>query len=128
MDTLEKRIRELNREILRLKTSQPLISGMKTWWAQHTFELEAIVPDPYSPQVNTSYYFEITYADGTQPILTDVGVVADTNVWLAMAVLEEPVGNKQVFVIWDTGYGSTVDLWFSSTRQIMGIRRIGPPN
>lgn len=128
MDTLEKRIRELNREILRLKTSQPLVAGMRTFWAEHTFELEAKVTDQDSSAIYTSYYFEITYTEGEQPILTDVGASPDTGTWLGMAILEEPSNNKQSLVIWDTGYGNTVDLWFSSTRQILGIRRANDPS
>jgi hypothetical protein len=128
METLEKKIKEMNREILRLKTSHPMASGMKTFWAEHTFELEAYVSDPYAPAVYHSYYFEITYIDGAQPILTDWTPLYNSNVWLGMAVLEAPSNNKQILVIWDTGYGNIVELAFNSSRQILGIRRINDPN
>lgn len=123
MDTLEKKIRELNREILRLKTSHPMASGMKTFWAEHTFELEEITPHAYK-----SYYYEITYVDGYQPILTDWMPLANSNTWVGMAVLEAPVNNKQLFVVWDTGYGQIIEIAFNSSRQILGIRRVNNPN
>ena len=132
MQTLEKKIRELNREILALKTSQPLVAGMRTFWAQYIFELEALVPDPYDPPIHTTYYYEITYSSGSQPILTDIGssidMDPDSGVWLGMAVLESPKDNKQILAIWSTGYGDTVAFWFCSTRQILGVRKINPPN
>ena len=123
MDTLEKKIREMNREILRLKTSQPLVAGFKTWWAAYELELE-----PVDPEETTTYYYEITYADGEQPILTEWGVVSESTVWVGMAVLESPVGNKQVIAFWDTGSGIDIHLWFSSTRQILSIRKIPAPS
>lgn len=122
METLEKKIRELNREILRLKTSHPMASGMKTFWAEHTFELEEV-----TPHATTSYYFEITYVDGYQPILTDWMPLENSATWIGMAVLEAPANNKQLFVICDTGYGEILELAFNSSRQILGIRRVNAP-
>lgn len=123
MDTLEKKIREINREVLRLKTSQPMVAGFKTWWASYEFTLEAI-----EPAQSTTYYYEITYVDGEQPILAEWGVNQNSAVWTGMAVLESPVGNKQIIAFWDTGYGETIDIWFSTTRQIMSIRKVAEPN
>jgi hypothetical protein len=122
METLEKKIRELNREILRLKTSHPMASGMKTFWAEHTFELEEVSPHAY-----TSYYFEITYVDGNQPILTDWMPLENSWTWVGMAILEAPMNNKQLFVVWDSGYGGIIEVAFNSSRQILGIRKVAAP-
>lgn len=128
-ETLESRVRALNKEILALKTFQPVFSGIKTFWTRQAFELEAKVQDPYSPAIKTSYYYEITYVEGNQPILTQIGTYLSeeegTSSWEGMAVLGSPVGNKQKLIFFDWGYGSKIELWFNSSRQILSIRREG---
>lgn len=127
MDNLEKKIRTLNREILALKTAHPLKSFFKTFWAE--FEIEIPVSDHY-----VSQYYEITYVDGSQPILADIGASTDENFigqsWPGMFNLESPSGNKQILVIWsyDQPDGLTLYATIQSTRQIMSIRRIADPN
>lgn len=127
MDTLESKIRAMNREVLALKTSHPLKSFFKTFWSELEIEI------PADENVQTIYY-EITYVDGSQPILTDVAASVDEefigNSWSGMFNLQSPVGNKQIFVVWDFTEpdGLTIYATFQSTRQIMAIRKIAPPN
>ena len=123
-DSIEKKVREYNREILQIKTSHPLSSGMKTFWAQHTFELEQLVPSEYDPAIYHTYYFEITYMDGNQPILAAIATNYNSYTMPGMFILESPIGNKQVLAIWDTGYGSIVEAIINSSRQILGIRKL----
>lgn len=127
MDTLEKKIRSLNREVLALKTSHPLKSWFKTFWHELTIEI------PANEHQQTLYY-EITYIDGDQPILTDVAASIDENMigfaWPGIFNLESPVGNKQIFVVFSYAESDGLNVYatFQSTRQIMSIRRINDPN
>ena len=127
MDTLEKKIRMLNREILALKTSHPLKSFFRTFWAEFTITI------PVSDYSQIQYY-EITYADGSQPILADVGASIDEEgigqAWPGMFNLESPIGNKQILVVWSyyQTEEQTIYATIQSTRQILGVRKINPPN
>lgn len=128
MAVLDKKIRELNREILALKTSHPMASGMKTFWGEFTLELEAYVHDEYDPAQFHTYYFEIEFVEGQQPILTNVFANYNTTTWIGMMVLESPYNNKQILAVWDTGYGNIIEIALSSSRQILGLRRVSDPN
>lgn len=127
MNTIESKIKTMNREILALKTSHPLSSSMKTFWGEYTFELSQLAPDEYSHVYHTDY-FEITYMDGNQPILSSVIANYNSDVYIGMFVLESPVNNKQVLAIWGTGHGVIVEAIISSSRQILGVKKINPPN
>lgn len=127
METLEKKIRSLNREVLALKTSHPLKSWFKTFW--HEFTIDIPIDDH-----QMTLYYEVTYVEGDQPILTDVAASVDEDMigfaWPGIFKLESPVGNKQIFVVfsYSTQDGYRIYATFQSTRQIMGIRKINPPN
>lgn len=123
MDTLENKIRMFNREILALKTSHPLKSYFKTFWAEFTITI------PVSDH-NITQYYEITYVDGSQPILSDVGASIGKDEigqsWAGMYNLESPVGNTQVLVVWSyyQTEETTIYATIQSTRQIVSIRRL----
>lgn len=122
METIEKKIREMNREVLRLKTSHPMSSGMKTFWGEYTLELEQ------TQNRSNTFYFEITYVDGSQPILTNLMANYNSTTWLGMMVLESPSNNKQILAIWSAGWLEyIVEVVISSTRQILGVRRVSAP-
>lgn len=122
MKTLENKIRELNREILRLKTSHPMSSGMKTFWGEYTLELEQ------TQNRSHTFYFEITYVEGAQPILTNIMTNYNSTTWIGMMVLESPSNNKQILAIWSAGWQEYIlEIIISSSRQILGVRRINTP-
>lgn len=127
MDTLENKIRAMNREVLALKTFHPLKSYFRTFWSEYDIEIQA------SEHYQTIYY-EITYIDGGQPILTDIGATIDESgigeAWPGMFNLESPNNNKQIVVIWSYAQSEdlTLHMTVQSTRQIMSIRRIADPN
>lgn len=111
MDTLEKKIRELNREVLRLKTSQPLGSSMKSFYSTLTITY---------PGDGKNHEYEITYADGEQPILTNI-YSSTTN----MFVLLKPNGNVQRLIDSRTyAIEVTSSITILSSRQILGVRKI----
>lgn len=111
METLESKIREMNREILRIKTAQPLGSSMKTFYASYRLDYDG------DEQLHT---YEITYRPSSQPIMTQI--YCDTSDGL---VLFEPVGDKQIMSDLKTAQieiERTVML--CSSRQIMGVRKL----
>lgn len=111
MDNLESKIRFLNREILNLKTSAPLGSAMKTFYAEYELNYEG------DEKIHT---YEITYADSSQPIMT--AIYCDNSDGI---VAFAPNGNKQI--ISDTATAQ-IELerivLFCSSRQILGIRKL----
>lgn len=123
MDTLENKIRAMNREVLALKTSHPLKSFFKTFWAEFTITI------PVSDH-NITQYYEITYVDGSQPILADVGASIGKDElgqsWAGMYNLESPVGNTQILEVWSYWQSeeTTIYATIQSTRQIVSIRRL----
>jgi hypothetical protein len=111
MEILEKKIREFSKEILGLKTSQPLGSNMKSFYSTLTINY---------PGDGKNHEYEITYADGGQPILTSI-YSSTTN----MFVLLRPNGNTQRLIDSRT-YAIEVNssVTILSSRQILGVRKI----
>lgn len=105
---LESKIRELNREILRLKTSHPIASNMITFYGIYAW-------------AGGERTYEITYVEGNQPIMTWVlfSKLSSTGYIL----LREPVGNKQIMID-ELGNGQGETYALLSTRQILGVRLI----
>lgn len=111
MDTLESKIRMMNREVLALKTSQPLGSSMKTYYGRYQLPL---VGD------DKRHYYEITYVPSSQPIMTEV--YSDTT---ASLVLFTPNGNKQRMCdLRPDTLEMEREVLIMSSRQILGIRKI----
>lgn len=113
MANIEQKIREMNREILRIKTSHPVKSNMKTFWGNYNFLQSSTL---------STHTYEITYADGTQPILTIIANALNGNEF--EVIFREPSGNKQIMI--DTGGHHESDTRYTllSTRQILGVRRL----
>lgn len=112
-ENLDKKIRDLNREILRLKTAHPVASNMLTFYSVFNWDAD---------QDFKNHSYEITYVQGEQPILTIVGFSYAANT--GAILFGEPEGNKQM--MYDTnGYHEEGDTFgLLSTRQILGIRKI----
>lgn len=111
MTNLESEIREMNREILNLKTAHQMVSNMITFFGQYTWD---------GDWDNKNHTYEITYVDGTQPIMT-----FDAEPHRVYDLLfGEPSGNKQIMYDMDAAHraGDTYALF--STRQILSIRKI----
>lgn len=112
---LEQKIRELNKEILMLKTAHPFVSSMITFYGNYTW-------DGDKTQGYSNHIYEITYVDGTQPIMTWLAYSEQSNNGWVM--FGEPNGNKQL--MYDTGSWHEVGEKYAllSTRQIIGVRKI----
>lgn len=108
MKSLDNTIKKMNREILALKTSQPLSSSMRTFYHLMTVTLTD----------EELQYFEITYVPGTQPIMTRAYCDSSANI-----VLFSVDGDKQRFCNSRTYNGET-DILLLTTRQILGVRRV----
>lgn len=111
MKTLESNIRMMNREVLALKTAQPIGSSMKTYYGQ--YQLPTVGDDK-------RHYFEITYAPSSQPIMTEVYCNSGDSL-----VLFSPVGNTQKMgdLRPDT-LAYDREVLIMSSRQILGVRKI----
>lgn len=112
-DNLESKIKELNREILRLKTAHPVASNMITFYG--VFKM----PDPGSAKIMK---LEITYVEGNQPIMTWIGYSFNSN--SGYINFGEPVGNKQIMYAASPSIETGENYSLFSTRQILGIRRV----
>ncbi len=112
-DNLESKIRELNREILRLKTAHPVVSNMITFYGIFTW------PNPGGAKLLS---FEITYVDGTQPIMTWIGYAYNTNP--GYVNFGEPSGNKQIMYACAPSVEEGHNYSLFSTRKILGVRRL----
>lgn len=112
MDTLESKIRMMNREVLALKTSQPLGSSMKTYYGR--YKLPSVGDDK-------RHYFEITYVPSSQPIMTEVYCNATLSV-----ILFTPNGDTQRMCDLrpDPIEDEEREVLIMSSRQILGIRKI----
>ena len=111
MDNLEKKIRSMNREILAIKTAQPVVANMITYYG----EFEWIGDSDLK-----THKYEITYVDGTQPIMT-FQAFSDRDWDLLFGV---PNGNKQIMYDMQAAhsFGSTFALF--STRKIVSVRKL----
>lgn len=117
MNTLESQVRMMNREVLALKTAQPLGSSMRTYYGKYKI---STIGD------GKRHYYEITYAPSSQPIMTEV--YNNTNMGF---VLFSPVGDTQRMCDLrpDVAEIETErEVLIMSSRQILGIRRINDPN
>lgn len=108
-DNLESKIRELNREILRLKTSHPIASNMITFYGVYSW-------------AGGERTYEITYVEGDQPIMTWALFSKMGNT--GYVLFREPVGNKQIMVD-ELGNEQGETFVLLSTRKILGVRVIG---
>lgn len=111
MTNLDKKIRDMNREILALKTAHPVASNMITFYGSFEF----------SPDYDfKTHKYEITYVDGSQPIMT-FQAYGSRVYELLFAV---PEGNKQVMYDMDASHeeGDTFTLF--STRRIVSVRKL----
>lgn len=95
---------ELKREIRDLKTGHDMRSNMRTFLNSIT------IPRTITTQVIVT----ITYADGTQPILT-------TQITDPGTIPIEQNGNTQEFFVSYVNTGQDTKLWFLSTRKIESI-------
>lgn len=112
MISLESKIREFNREILRLKTAHPVASSMITFYG---------VYDYAGDDDGKTHVYEITYVDGEQPILT-TEAFSDR---IYEILFGEPVGNKQLMYDMDAHHTVGFDKFaLFSTRQILSVRKI----
>lgn len=111
MINLENKIRELNREILRLKTAHPVASSMITFYGVYNYA---------NDDDGKTHIYEITYVEGEQPILTTqaFGDRVYSNLF------GEPVGNKQLMYDMDAHHWGNDQFALFSTRQILGVRKI----
>lgn len=114
MNTLENQIREMNKEILNLKTGHLVVSSMITYHGWFNF---------VESEESQTVIYEITYVEGNQPIITFTGYADGIQGELTFG---EPDGNKQLmydFEGWHTAPYNRFELL--STRQILSIRRVG---
>lgn len=114
MKNIESKIKEFNREILRLKTQHPVKSNMKTFYGKYQF---------YPDTDNKTHEYEITYVEGSQPILTTLIGVEFTGATRTI-IFTEPVGNKQIMLDMVAHHDQDLNFYLLSTRQILGVRRI----
>jgi hypothetical protein len=112
MKTLEKKVRDLNREILNLKSSHLLKSNMITFIGKFNYH-----PD----WDNQNHYYEITYVEGNQPIIT-CPVFKDR--FFESLLFLEPQGNKQIMIDIDATHYEGRSFILESTRQILSVRYI----
>lgn len=108
---LDKKIREMNQEILRLKTAHPIVSNMITFYGEYIWD---------GDWDNKTHIYEITYTIGDQPIMT--WEAYPSRGWSLL--FGEPSGNKQLMYDMDAAHtqGDTYALF--STRQIVSVRKI----
>lgn len=111
MSNLEQKIKELNKEVLRLKTAHPVAATMITFYGEY----------PCAFLDDRNHVYEITYVGGTQPIMT---FDAHSLNFLGELLFGEPVGNKQyIYAIGEYLAEETTFALFS-TRQILSVRPI----
>lgn len=111
METLESKIKMMNREILSLKTSCPLSSSMRTYYGKYSLP---VLGD------NKIHTYEITYTPSTQPIMTQIYCNSNFSF-----VLLSPVGDKQkICDIRLNSYEGDREVLVMSSRQILGVRKI----
>lgn len=111
MANLEGKIRELNREILRLKTAHPVASSMITFHGVYDY-----APD----DDGKTHIYEITYVEGEQPILTTQAF--NDRTWDNL--FGEPNGNKQLMYDMDAHHWNDDQFALFSTRQILSVRKL----
>lgn len=111
---IENKIREMNREILRLKTSHPIKSNMKTFYGKYNLAKDL----DYK-----THKYEITYVEGEQPILTTI-VGVDMTGSSRLNVLMVPNNNKQIMLDMNAHHSGSTAIILLSTRQILGFRKI----
>lgn len=108
---IEQKIRQMNREILRLKTAHPVAANMITYYYEFTFDNDSD---------NQNHQYEISYASGTQPILT---VEAYSNrSWELL--FGEVANDKQIMFDMDASHSNDEKFGIISTRQIIAIRKL----
>lgn len=105
-DNLESKIRELNREVLNIKTSHPIASNMITFYGTFTW-------------AGGEKSYEITYVEGSQPIMTWILYSKLSNT--GYVIFKEPIGNKQIMID-ELGNGQGETFALLSTRQILSVR------
>ena len=109
--SIESKIRDMNREILALKTEHPFVSDMITYYGTFTFAF----------MDEGNHVYEITYVQGEQPILTfDVTSFGSTGELL----FGEPVGNVQLMYSFEEYETFEPLIALCSTRQIISVRPI----
>ena len=115
METLEYKIRFINREILRLKTAHPIASSLKTYYGEYYWV------EGSRPGVDI---YEITYAPGTNTIMTWSGWAWGTSGGI---ILGEVQNDKQRFYDWNPYHtpSYTADFSIFSTRPILSVRYLG---
>lgn len=111
---IEEKIRDMNREILKLKTAHSLKSNMKTFYGNYTL--------PNDDDGKTHRY-EITYVEGEQPILSSIIGVEYSGSFKPVTMME-PTGNKQILLDMNAHHSNSTKIVILSTRQIVGFRRI----
>lgn len=114
MSTIESKIRELNREILRLKTAHPVASSLRTFYGIYTFVEGA--------RTGTDVY-EITFVDGANTIMTWNGWTWGVD--QGGLTFGEVMNNKQRFYDIEPFHGSDDEYTIFSTRQILSVTYIG---
>lgn len=112
MKTLESKIRSMNREILQIKTSHMVASSLKTFYGVYYYDADFD---------NLTHIYEISYAPGTNTIMTWLGWSWGTS----STVLGEIINNKQYLYDIHPLHTSNTDTFaLFSTRQIVGVRKI----
>lgn len=111
MTNLDKKIRELNREILALKTAHPVASNMITFYGSFEFDAD------YDFK---THIYEITYVDGAQPIMTFSAFHNRT--WDILFGV--PSGNKQIMYDMDASHEEGDIFTLFSTRKIVSVRKL----
>lgn len=112
MDTLESKIRSLNREILQIKTSHAVASSLKTFYGVYYYDADF---DDYT------HIYEISYTPGTNTIMTWLGWSWGTS----STVLGEIRNDKQFLYDIQPLHTSSSDTFaLFSTRQILSVRKI----
>ena len=111
--SIESKIRDMNREILCLKTAHQLKSNMITYYGKFEY-----APD----DDNKTHQYEITYVAGEQPIMT---MCIDSPSSYAV-ILGIPNGNTQIMYDMFAEHTLVPYTYFSllSTRQIVSVRRL----
>lgn len=109
--SIEQKIRQMNREILQLKTAHPVASNMITFYQEFTFDNDLD---------NKTHRYEITYVDGTQPILTVEAY--SNNAWDLL--FSDVVNNKQIMYDMNASHSGGEKFGIISTRQIYSIRKL----
>lgn len=109
---IESKIREMNREILNLKTAHNVKSNMITYYGKFTYDMDTD---------DKTHTYEITYVDGEQPIMT---MLIDAPSAYA-TIFSIPEGNKQIMYDMKADHLSDYT-YFSllSTRRIVSVRKL----